>query len=99
TTGPPADVAGLWALVWDAASGPRESGSLLLRQEGEKVRAELRGRGSLDAEGTVRGHRLRITGTRLLTRYEIVAAVQGDTMRGTLDVLTIHRAFTGVRRR
>jgi hypothetical protein len=47
----------------------------------------------------VRGHRLRITGTRLLTRYEIVAAVQGDTMRGTLDVLTIHRAFTGVRRR
>jgi pimeloyl-ACP methyl ester carboxylesterase len=99
STGPPADVAGTWAMIWQGASGARESGSMVLRQEGSAVHAVLHGQGSLEAEGTVRGRLLVVTGRRLLTRFEIRAEARGDTLRGTLDVLTLHRDFMAVRRR
>jgi hypothetical protein len=98
STGPPADVAGTWAMIWQGASGPRASGSMVLTQDGSSIHAVLHGQGSLDAEGTVRGQLLRVAGRRLLTRFEINAVAQGDTLRGTLDVLTVHRAFIAVRR-
>jgi len=99
STGPPADVAGTWAMIWQGASGGRESGSMVLTQEGSAVRAVLRGQGSLEAEGTVRGRLLVVTGRRLLTGFEIRAEARGDTLRGALDVLTVHQEFIAVRRR
>jgi hypothetical protein len=99
STGPPADVAGTWAMIWQTASGARESGSMVLTQEGSGVRAVLRGQGTLEAEGTVRGRLLVVRGRRLLTGFEIRAEARGDTLRGALDVLTLHREFIAVRRR
>jgi hypothetical protein len=86
-------------MIWQGASGPRESGSMVLKQEGSAVHAVLHGQGSLEAEGTVRGRLLVVTGRRLLTRFEIRAEARGDTLRGTLGVLTLHREFIAVRRR
>jgi pimeloyl-ACP methyl ester carboxylesterase len=99
STGPPANVAGTWAMIWQSASGGRESGSMVLTQDGSNVHAVLRGQGSLEAEGTVRGRLLVVKGRRLFTGFEIRAAAQGDTLRGALDVLTLHREFIAVRRR
>jgi len=47
----------------------------------------------------VRGRLLVVTGRRLFTGFEIRAEARGDTLRGALDVLTLHREFIAVRRR
>jgi hypothetical protein len=86
-------------MIWQSASGGRESGSMVLAQDGSSVRAVLHGQGSLEAEGTVRGRLLVVKGRRLLTTFEIRAAAQGDTLRGALSVLTVRREFVAVRRR
>ncbi|HEU0016373.1 MAG TPA: hypothetical protein VFQ45_22020, partial [Longimicrobium sp.] len=96
----PADVAGRWALFWTTPAGPAESGYLVLRQDGGRVEAELHGRGSLRAEGRVRGELLVISGRRLLAAFELRATVRGDSLvDGTLRVQSTERAFTAVRRR
>lgn len=97
STGPPANVAGRWALFWTTATGPRESGYLVLRQEGARVDAELHGQGSIEAEGTVRGQLLVLTGRRMLVPFELRAAARGDTLTGVLRVLSLRRPFTAVR--
>ncbi|HEX8695355.1 MAG TPA: alpha/beta fold hydrolase [Longimicrobium sp.] len=99
STGPPADVAGRWALFWRTDEGPRESGWIELRQAGDSVGATLHGQGSLEAAGTVRGRLLVVSGRRMMARFEIRAAVQGDTLHGELRVLALRRPFTAVRRR
>ncbi|MFL5384749.1 MAG: alpha/beta fold hydrolase [Longimicrobiaceae bacterium] len=98
STGAPANVAGRWALFWTTANGPRESGWLVLRQEGARVEAELHGQGSIEAEGTIRGSLLVLSGRRMLVPFELRAAAKGDTLTGVLRVLAVRRPFTAVRR-
>jgi len=98
STGPPANVAGRWTMFWTTANGPRESGWLVLGQEGARVTAELHGQGSIEAEGTIRGSLLVLSGRRMLVPFELRAAARGDTLAGVLRVLAVRRAFTAVRR-
>ncbi|MFL5541863.1 MAG: alpha/beta fold hydrolase [Longimicrobiaceae bacterium] len=98
STGPLADVAGRWAMFWITANGPRESGWLVIRQEGARVTAELHGQGSIEAEGTIRGSLLVLSGRRMLVPFELRAAARGDTLTGVLRVLSLRRPFTAVRR-
>jgi len=97
TTAPTADVAGRWTMFWTTATGPRESGYLVLRQNGARVDAELHGQGSLQAEGSVRGELLVLAGRRMLVPFELRAAARADTLTGVLRVLSVRRAFTAVR--
>ena len=84
-------------MFWTTASGPRESGYLVLRQEGARVEAELHGQGSIEAGGTIRGALLVLSGRRMLVPFELRAAARGDTLAGVLRVLSVRRSFIAVR--
>ena len=60
--------------------------------------AELHGQGSVEAEGTIRGSLLVLSGRRMLVPFELRAAARGDTLAGVLRVLSLLRSFTAVRR-
>lgn len=90
---------GVWDLIWQTRSGPRRSGTITLRQRGAALSAELRGRGSVNASGTVNGAAFVLRGSRMLVPYRIEGHVEGDRMEGAFKVMSVDRRFTGIRRR
>lgn len=94
----PENVQGTWDLYWQTARGPSRNGYLVITQHGRELAAEVHGRGELRASGRIVGRQVLLSGRRIVP-FEIQAQAAGDTLRGTLKVLTTERHFTGVRRR
>ncbi|HEX8672481.1 MAG TPA: alpha/beta hydrolase, partial [Longimicrobium sp.] len=91
------NVQGTWDLYWQTARGPSQSGYLVIAQRGDSLAAEIHGSGELQASGAINGREVLLTGRRIVP-FEIRAHVAGDTLRGSLKVLTTERRFTGIRR-
>lgn len=94
----PENVQGTWDLYWQTARGSSQNGFLVITQVREELVAEVHGSGELKASGRIVGREVFLTGRRIVP-FEIRAQAAGDTLRGTLKVLTTERHFTGVRRR
>ena len=95
---PQPTVEGTWDLTWQTRKGPSQNGYLVIRRIGNKLSAEIHGKGAIRASGSLSGHSFSLSGTRMLVRYEISGTWTTDDMTGTLKVLTVERHFTGKRR-
>ncbi|MEA3043550.1 MAG: hypothetical protein QOH47_1388 [Sphingomonadales bacterium] len=96
---PPPRFDGIWDLIWQTRSGPRQSGYIELHQRGGALTGELHARGSVTANGTVSGSAFVLRGSRMLVPYRIEGNVRGDRMEGAFKVMSVDRRFTGIRRR
>ena len=89
---------GVWDLNWVNDRGAQRRGYLRLEQEGTTLRAEIHGRTSINAHGTVRGHAFELRGSRMMIPYRAHGQVQGNRMEGVFRVLNVERHFVGTRR-
>jgi hypothetical protein len=98
--GPPAGkvAQGVWDLTWQTRRGPEANGFLVLTENGTQLSAKIHGRGAVSARGLLSGTRFHLTGKRMLTPYRIDGEINGNTLRGSIRVLSVQRHFTGVRR-
>jgi hypothetical protein len=94
-----APIAGVWDLTWETRRGPERNGQLAIVQEGERLRAEIRGRGAVKAKGKASGSRFELRGSRMMVPYIIAGTVSGDRMTGSFKVMSVEKRFSGVRRR
>lgn len=96
---PAGSISGTWDMYWQTKSGPKKSGFMVFRQNGSDLRAELHGKGKVNARGSVTGDSFVLRGTRMLVGYRIEGRRQGDRLQGSLKVMSIDKPFTAVRRR
>ena len=90
--------AGVWDLTWATRKGPERKGWLVVRQAGNRLEAEIHGRGQVKAKGEAAGQAFTLRGSRLAVPYTISGRIDGDRMQGKLKVLSVERGFTGARR-
>ena len=93
-----ADFAGTWDLTWQTRRGPSTSGWLVIRQDGQRLTAEIHGRGTIKAAGAAQGDTFVLRGTRMGAPYAIDGRLEGGRLVGALRVLTVNRSFVGTRR-
>jgi hypothetical protein len=91
-------MAGIWDLTWQTRHGPERKGYLVVRQSGVRLDAEIHGRGSVKAKGTLAGNSFTLRGSRLAIPYTISGRVEGGWLAGSLKILSVERRFTGARR-
>ena len=89
---------GVWDLTWQTRRGPQQRGYIVLTRRGAAIEGEIHGRGSVRARGTVSGAGFVLRGSRMLVPYTIEGNVRGDRLEGSLNMLSVDRRFTGVRR-
>jgi|GEM_PF-821098 len=89
---------GTWDLEWRTSRGTSPGGYLVISQKGARLEAQLHGRGSIRATGSIEGNRFTLRGSRLFVPYTLTGTLDGDSMEGTLKVLSVERSFTGRRR-
>lgn len=90
---------GTWDLQWKTRKGLTPGGYMVIRQKGARFKAELHGQGSIDASGRLDGDRFVLRGSRMLVPYVMAGTLHGDTIEGSLKVLSVDRRFIGRRRR
>ena len=89
---------GTWDLIWQTRRGPQQRGYLVLSRRGALLEGEIHGQGSVRARGRISGAGFVLRGSRMLVPYTIEGNVRGDRLEGSLNMLSVHRRFTGVRR-
>ena len=95
---PPAGLHGIWDLEWQTRRGVSPGGYLVIRQNGSALEAELHGRGSIRASGSVEGSRFTLRGERFFVPYTLTGVLSGDRIEGELKVMSVERRFVGRRR-
>jgi pimeloyl-ACP methyl ester carboxylesterase len=93
-----ASMQGTWDLEFHTRRGLSPGGWLVIRQSGGRLDADLHGRGSIRASGTLEGDRFTLAGSRLFAPYTLTGTIDGDRIEGVLKVLSVERRFTGRRR-
>lgn len=95
----PVPMSGAWDLIWQTRKGPSPKGGLQIDQKGSQIVGEIHGQGRVRARGSVTGSSFVLRGSRLAVPYFITGTVSGNRMEGSLQVLSVRRQFTGVRRK
>jgi hypothetical protein len=90
---------GTWDLQWKTRRGLTPGGYMVIRQKGARFKAKLHGQGSIEASGSLNGDRFVLRGSRLLVPYTMTGTLRGDTIEGSLKVMSVERHFIGRRRR
>ena len=96
---PAASLQGTWDLQWRTRKGLTPGGYMVISQKGARFKAKLHGQGSIDASGSLNGDRFVLRGSRMLVPYVMAGTLRGDTIEGSLKVLSVERHFIGRRRR
>ena len=91
-------IAGTWDLTWQTRKGPSRQGYLVVRQDGNRITAQIHGKGAVKAKGSVAGQSFTLRGSRMAVPYTISGTYSGNRMTGSLKVLSVNRPFTGTRR-
>ena len=91
-------IAGTWDVSWQARSGATKRGTLVIRQEGSRIAAEVHGEGNSRASGTIEGSRFTLRGSRFLVPYTLSGSYDADRIDGEFRMLRMLRNFTGNRR-
>jgi hypothetical protein len=94
----PAGFTGTWDLVWQTRHGPDRNGFLVIARQGNRLIAEIHGKGAVKAKGEAAGNAFILRGSRMAIPYTISGRIEGDRMEGNLHILSITRYFTGSRR-
>lgn len=94
----PTAMAGTWDLTWQTRRGPERKGYLVVRQSGANISAQIHGQGSVNAKGAMTGNSFILRGSRMMVPYTISGKVDGDSLTGSLRILSVERRFTGARR-
>jgi pimeloyl-ACP methyl ester carboxylesterase len=94
----PASLEGNWDLFWQTRKGSSPGGYLVIRQSGTSLEADLHGKGSIRASGSVEGNAFTLNGSRLFVPYVLSGTLRGDAIEGVLKVMSVERHFVGRRR-
>ncbi len=95
----PQRIGGTWDLTWRNRRGEIRKGSMVIRQSGSQLTAEVYDRGGATATGSITGSSFTLQGSRLALPFTVTGRVQGRRMTGTLVAAgLLERRFTGVRR-
>ena|SRR5687767_2645040 len=95
----PQRIGGTWDLTWRNSRGEIRKGSMVIRQRGSQLAAEVYDRGGASATGSISGSSFTLQGSRLLLPFTVTGRVKGRKMTGTLVAAgLLERRFTGVRR-
>jgi hypothetical protein len=95
----PSPIEGVWDLIWQTRHGPERSGYLVIHRQGERVIAEIHGKGAIKASGSATGSTFEFRGNRMFVPYTITGSYSGDLMQGQLKVMSVDKHFTAARRR
>jgi hypothetical protein len=99
----PAKIAGKWVLNWEGRMGP-VTATLALEQDGGKIKGTMTGEMGRQwpVTGTVEGKAVKFSSKRETPRGEITieytGTVEGDTMKGTMQMGPMTRDWTAKRK-
>jgi len=89
---------GTWDLHWRTSRGTAPGGHLVIRRSGARIEAELHGRGSISASGTIEGDGFTLSGSSAFVSYRISGTITAEGIEGVLRVMSVERHFVGRRR-
>jgi hypothetical protein len=96
----PQQIGGTWELRWKNRRGEPRTGTMVIRQRGSQLSAEVHERGGATAMGSISGSNFILEGRRLVIPFTVTGRVQRGRMTGSLSALGVEQyRFTGVRRR
>ena len=96
---PAASIEGTWDLTWTTRRGPERNGYMVITRSGNRLQAQIHGKGEVKAKGSLNGSAFSLKGSRMAVPYRIEGIWHGDRLEGSIKVLSVERRFTGVRRR
>ena len=96
----PQQIGGTWELSWKNRRGEPRKGTMVIRQRGSQLSAEVYDRGGATATGSISGSTFTLEGRRLMIPFLVTGRVQRGRMAGSVSALGVEQyRFTGVRRR
>ncbi len=91
-------IAGTWEMSVQKRNGT-QTWTLKLEQDGERLTGVLNSEGgALPVTGTIKGQVVNLFAKRFGVTVEFLAICNGDTMTGSMRVLTVNRQWTAKRR-
>ena len=80
-------------------SGGTQAWTLRLEQDGERLKGVINSEGGdLPVSGTIKGSSINLSAEKFGATVEFPATVNGDSMTGTMSVLTVTRHWTARRK-
>ena len=93
------NVAGTWDMRVLKRRGGTQNWTLMLEQNGTRLSGTINSEGGdLPVNGTIEGRNISLSAERFGVTVEFPATFNGDTMTGTMRVLTVNRQWTATRR-
>ena len=97
--GPTIDVSGRWEMSVQKRSGGTQTWKLTLEQNGEALTGVITSEGGdLPVSGTIQGHAFTLSAKRYGVTVEFPGTVEGETMTGTMRVLSVNRHWAAKRK-
>ena len=97
--GPMVDVSGKWEMSVQKRSGGAQTWTLTLRQNGAALTGVITSEGGdLPVGGIIKGQAVTLSAKRYGVTVEFPAVVEGDTMTGTMRVLSVSRQWAAKRK-
>jgi hypothetical protein len=92
------DLNGDWEMAVPRRRGAPQLTALILKQEGQQIKATLRFSGhEAKLKGTISGSRLQLRGRKLGVPYTIEAENKDGALAGVIKVLSVVQPWTGRR--
>ena len=92
------DVAGRWEMSIKKRSGQTQTWTLTLEQNDEALTGVITSEGGdLPVSGTIKGQAVTLSAKRYGVTVEFPGTVEGDTMMGTMRVLSVNRQWVAKR--
>ena len=99
SSGSKIDVTGRWEMSVQKRSGGAQTWTLTLEQDGEVLTGVITSEGGdLPVSGTIKGQAVTLSAKRYGVTVEFPAIVEGDTMTGTMRVLSVNRQWAAKRK-
>jgi hypothetical protein len=93
------DVNGRWEMSVRKRSGETQTWTLTLEQDGEALTGVITSEGGdLPVSGNIRGQAFTLSAKRYGVTVEFPGVVEGDTMTGTMRVLSVSRQWSARRK-
>ena len=91
-------IAGRWEMSIQKKKGGTQTWMLILEQNGETLTGVISSEGGdLPVTGTIKGQTIDLSATRFGVTVSFPATLNGDTITGTMNVLTVTRQWTAKR--
>ena len=99
TSASPGDLTGIWEMTVQKKRGGVQNWTLKLAQNGDALSGVITSEGGdLPVNGTRKGQEISLSARRFGATVEFPATYDGETMTGTMKILTISRQWSAKRR-